>query len=75
MTRDTGHMAVLKPQPDDGPTALIMAPTRELAIQLYNMVRLFLKPLELRAASVYGASPGHSKLTYLCQSTFPPSFF
>eukprot|EP01043_Picozoa_sp_COSAG02_P050997 COSAG02_NODE_5310_length_4449_cov_5.367586_1_plen_259_part_10 len=50
----------VKDQPDleemDGPLALIMAPTRELAIQLFNVVKLFTKTLELRAACVYGGA-------------------
>jgi ATP-dependent RNA helicase DDX46/PRP5 len=43
-------------QPEDGPIGLIMAPTRELAIQLYTMVKMFTKPLDLRVASIYGGA-------------------
>eukprot|EP01047_Picozoa_sp_COSAG01_P009997 COSAG01_NODE_418_length_17279_cov_69.506228_13_plen_552_part_00 len=45
-------------EPDDGPLALIMAPTRELAIQLFNEVKHFTKILDLRAACVYGEPNG-----------------
>lgn len=33
----------------DGPVALILAPTRELAIQIHNEVRRFCKPVGLRS--------------------------
>ena len=42
--------------PDDGPISLIFAPTRELAIQIYNECRKFCKPLKLRTVCVYGGS-------------------
>jgi ATP-dependent RNA helicase DDX46/PRP5 len=42
--------------PGDGPIALIMAPTRELAIQIYNECRKFCKVLKLRTVCVYGGT-------------------
>lgn len=40
----------------DGPIALLMAPTRELALQTYNEARKFAKVLDLRVACIYGGS-------------------
>lgn len=41
----------------EGPIALIMTPTRELAVQIYRECRPFLRGLGLRAVSVYGGVP------------------
>ncbi|PLW50472.1 hypothetical protein PCASD_01365 [Puccinia coronata f. sp. avenae] len=41
----------------EGPIAMIMTPTRELATQIYKEGRPFLKSLGLRAACAYGGSP------------------
>ncbi|KAJ1674472.1 pre-mRNA processing RNA-helicase [Spiromyces aspiralis] len=41
----------------EGPIALIMTPTRELAAQIYRECKLFSKPLGLRAVCAYGGSP------------------
>lgn len=41
---------------DDGPIAVIMTPTRELALQIYRECRKFCKPLNLRAVCVYGGT-------------------
>ncbi|KAG0140480.1 hypothetical protein CROQUDRAFT_53185 [Cronartium quercuum f. sp. fusiforme G11] len=41
----------------EGPVAMIMTPTRELATQIYKEGRPFLKALGLRAACAYGGSP------------------
>ncbi|POW07150.1 hypothetical protein PSHT_10075 [Puccinia striiformis] len=43
--------------PLEGPIAMIMTPTRELATQIYKEGRPFLKSLGLRAACAYGGSP------------------
>ncbi|KNC84515.1 hypothetical protein SARC_03261 [Sphaeroforma arctica JP610] len=40
----------------DGPIAMIMAPTRELAIQIYTECRKFAKVSGVRAVCVYGGS-------------------
>jgi ATP-dependent RNA helicase DDX46/PRP5 len=41
----------------DGPIALILAPTRELAVQIVAELKTFLKPSGLHIASAYGGSP------------------
>lgn len=41
----------------EGPIALIMTPTRELAVQIHKECKLFLKVLGLRAVCAYGGSP------------------
>ncbi|KAF8252257.1 P-loop containing nucleoside triphosphate hydrolase protein [Wilcoxina mikolae CBS 423.85] len=41
----------------DGPISLIMTPTRELAVQIYEECKPFLKALNLRAVCAYGGSP------------------
>ena len=41
---------------DEGPMAVIMTPTRELAIQIYNECKRFCKPLRLRPVCVYGGT-------------------
>ncbi|PIK56871.1 putative ATP-dependent RNA helicase DDX46 [Apostichopus japonicus] len=41
---------------EDGPIALIMAPTRELAMQIYKECRKFSKPLGLQVVCVYGGT-------------------
>ena len=41
---------------EEGPIAIILTPTRELAIQIYNECRKFCKPLKLTAVCVYGGT-------------------
>lgn len=41
---------------EEGPVALIMTPTRELAIQIYNECKRFCKSLRLRPVCVYGGT-------------------
>ncbi|KAF2495974.1 P-loop containing nucleoside triphosphate hydrolase protein [Lophium mytilinum] len=41
----------------DGPIALIMAPTRELAVQIQRELKPFLKAHQLKAACCYGGVP------------------
>lgn len=41
-------------KPGDGPIAVIMVPTRELASQVHSTVKLFARVLDLKVASVYG---------------------
>lgn len=43
--------------PSDGPIALIMTPTRELAVQIHKECKPFAKALSLRACCAYGGSP------------------
>lgn len=40
----------------DGPIAVILTPTRELAIQIYNECKKFCKPLKLHVICVYGGT-------------------
>ncbi|KNE61287.1 hypothetical protein AMAG_07028 [Allomyces macrogynus ATCC 38327] len=44
-------------QTGEGPIALIMTPTRELAMQIHKEAKLFGKPLNIRSACCYGGSP------------------
>ncbi|TPX31518.1 hypothetical protein SmJEL517_g05130 [Synchytrium microbalum] len=41
----------------DGPIALIMTPTRELAVQIYKDAKHITKVMDLRAVCAYGGSP------------------
>ncbi|CAK4032076.1 Pre-mRNA-processing ATP-dependent RNA helicase prp5 [Lecanosticta acicola] len=41
----------------DGPIGLIMAPTRELAVQIHRECKPYLKALNLRGVCAYGGSP------------------
>ncbi|KAK4687220.1 ATP-dependent RNA helicase DDX46/PRP5, partial [Tremellales sp. Uapishka_1] len=41
----------------EGPIAIIMAPTRELAMQIFKEAKPFMKVLNLKAACCYGGSP------------------
>ena len=40
----------------DGPIAMILAPTRELAVQIYTEIKSFAKHLDLRLTCAYGGS-------------------
>uniref|UniRef100_A0A914GXP2 Lipoyl synthase, mitochondrial n=1 Tax=Globodera rostochiensis TaxID=31243 RepID=A0A914GXP2_GLORO len=40
--------------PDDGPVALVVVPTRELAIQVYNEARKFCTPYNISVVCAYG---------------------
>ncbi|GAA6053094.1 hypothetical protein JCM3770_000381 [Rhodotorula araucariae] len=44
-------------RPMDGPVAMIMTPTRELATQIHKECKPFLKALGLRASCAYGGMP------------------
>ncbi|KIK08360.1 hypothetical protein K443DRAFT_672386 [Laccaria amethystina LaAM-08-1] len=41
----------------EGPIAVVMTPTRELAVQIHKECKSFLKVLNLRAVCAYGGSP------------------
>ncbi|CAE6412008.1 unnamed protein product [Rhizoctonia solani] len=41
----------------EGPMAIVMTPTRELAVQIHRECKPFLKVLNLRAVCAYGGSP------------------
>lgn len=41
---------------NDGPIAIIMTPTRELAMQIWKECQKFAKPLELRAVCIFGGT-------------------
>ncbi|KAG6880444.1 hypothetical protein C0992_000046 [Termitomyces sp. T32_za158] len=41
----------------EGPVALVMTPTRELAVQIHRECKPFLKVMNLRAVCAYGGSP------------------
>lgn len=41
----------------EGPIALILTPTRELALQIYDQLRIFLRGTSLRALACYGGPP------------------
>lgn len=41
----------------EGPIAVVMTPTRELAVQIHKECKAFLKVLNLRAVCAYGGSP------------------
>ncbi|KDQ20524.1 hypothetical protein BOTBODRAFT_100988 [Botryobasidium botryosum FD-172 SS1] len=44
-------------EPMEGPLAIVMTPTRELAVQIHRECKPFLKALNLRAVCAYGGSP------------------
>lgn len=41
-------------EPGDGPIALVLAPTRELAIQIYNEAKRFAKVFDVKVICAYG---------------------
>ena len=42
---------------NQGPSAIVLAPTRELCVQIYKECKPFLKALNLRAVCAYGGAP------------------
>lgn len=52
----------------DGPIALVMTPTRELAVQIFREAQPFLKVLGLRGACVYGGTPISEQIAELKRS-------
>ena len=55
--------------PLDGPIALIMTPTRELATQIHRDCRPYLKALNLRAVCAYGGAPIKDQIADLKRGT------
>lgn len=51
----------------DGPIAIIMTPTRELATQIYSECQKFSKSLDLRVVAVYGGTPISEQISDLKQ--------
>lgn len=52
------HIKAQPPHVDgDGPVGLIMAPTRELAVQIFTECKKFAKPLQLTPVCAYGGAP------------------
>lgn len=49
----------------EGPIALIMVPTRELALQVYNDTKIFCKPIGLNAVCIYGGGGVAGQLSEL----------
>ena len=59
------HLKVAADKGKGGPTALIMAPTRELALQIFAEAVKFGKPLGVRAVAVYGGAPKDRQIASL----------
>ncbi|KAJ1974633.1 pre-mRNA processing RNA-helicase [Dimargaris xerosporica] len=52
------HIKAQRPlEPGEGPIALLMTPTRELAVQIHRECKWFAKALGLHALCAYGGSP------------------
>jgi ATP-dependent RNA helicase DDX46/PRP5 len=60
------HISNQRPlEKQEGPIALILSPTRELATQIFKDCKPFLKPLNLRATCVYGGPPVKEQIAQL----------
>jgi len=60
------HMAAQPPaQPGDGPLALVMAPTRELAVQIQLEAMKFTRGTNVRCVACYGGASRHSQVRQL----------
>ena len=60
------HVMDQRPLKDgDGPIALILVPTRELAVQIYQEIRMFTKYLNIEVSCVYGGSAIGSQISEL----------
>lgn len=53
------------PAEGEGPIALIMAPARELAVQIYREARKLAKPMGVKVACVYGGSSVREQIAQL----------
>ena len=52
-------------QEGEGPIGLVMAPARELAVQIYRETKRFAKSLNMRTVAVYGGSPVSEQINAL----------
>jgi len=60
------HMAAQPPvQPGDGPIALVMAPTRELAVQIQLEAMKFTAGTQVRTVACYGGASRHTQVSQL----------
>ncbi|KAF8341285.1 P-loop containing nucleoside triphosphate hydrolase protein [Cantharellus anzutake] len=53
----------------EGPMAIIMTPTRELALQIHRECKPFLKALNLRAVAAYGGTPIKDQIAEMKKGT------
>jgi len=62
------HITAQTPlRPNDGPIALVLAPTRELAYQIQEVARIFGSVVRVRNACVYGGAPKGPQIRTLRQ--------
>jgi len=60
------HIAAQPPlRPGDGPIGLILAPTRELAMQIHSEVMRFTEGTRIRSTAVYGGVPRYGQASDL----------
>jgi len=60
------HIAAQAPvQPGDGPVALVLAPTRELAMQIQAEVAKFTQGSRMRSVAVFGGASRHGQISEL----------
>ncbi|XP_061385323.1 uncharacterized protein LOC133320742 [Danaus plexippus] len=57
-------------RPGEGPIGLILAPTRELTVQIHREVHVFAKPLSLISVPVYGGTGIGSQLSALKRGAY-----
>ncbi|XP_055388667.1 uncharacterized protein LOC129617513 [Condylostylus longicornis] len=64
------HIAAQPPlRPRDGPVALILAPTRELACQIHEEAGRFSRSRQIRCTAVYGGAPRYHQESQLVRGT------
>ena len=52
-------------EPQEGPIALVLTPTRELAVQIHKECKPFIKLLNIRATCCYGGAPIKDQISEL----------